>query len=311
MKRASRAVGLVAAVPVLLALACDGTTGTLVVRGGRGVDSGSDVDGMQGTGGASLGSGGTSPGAGGASLGSGGSATAGRSPAPGVTWQAQLSGAVDPSLDVNLFYLDADFTSAAVVSQLRAKGKLVLCYVSAGTFEPWRKDANDFPESVLGQPLADYPREQWLDVRAASVRKLMQARLVAMAMAGCDGVYPSTMEAHLHSTGFDITRSDMVAYAGWFATEIHAHGMSAGLSVSADLIPDVQQAYDWALVIDCLASGCTPWAPVRQSGRAVLQVEFGDSTDTSRVCNAAASLGFDAIIKRPAFDGFRVGCPAG
>jgi hypothetical protein len=229
-----------------------------------------------------------------------------------VTWQAQLSGAVDPSLDVNLFYLDSDFTSAAVVSQLRAKGKLVLCYVSAGTFEPWRKDANDFPESVLGEPLADYPREQWLDVRAPSVRKLMQARLATMAMAGCDGVYPSSLEAHLHSSGFDITRSDMVAYAGWFATEIHAHGMSAGLSVSADLIPDVEHAYDWALAIDCLSSsGCTPWAPVRQSGRAVLLVEFGDSSDTGHVCDAAASLGFDAIIKRPAFDGFRVGCPAG
>ena len=28
----------------------------------------------------------------------------------------------------------------------------------------------------------------------------------------------------------------------------------------------------------------------------------------TRVCDAAAVLGFDAIIKRPAFDGFRLGC---
>jgi len=227
-----------------------------------------------------------------------------------VTWQAQLSGGVDPTLDVDVFYLDADFTGPSVVSELRSKGKLILCYVSAGTFEPWRGDANAFPESVIGEPLADYPREQWLDVRAASVRQLMQARLSAMAKAGCDGVYPSTLDAHLHSSGFAITRDDELAYAGWLATQIHAFGMSAGLSVPADLIADAERAYDWALAIDCLgASGCTPWGRVRQSGRAVLLVEFGDASSAARVCDAAGALGFDAIIKRLAFDGFRVGCP--
>jgi hypothetical protein len=232
-----------------------------------------------------------------------------RAPSPGVTWQAQLSGSVDPTLDVDVFYLDADYTGSAVVSELKSKGKTVLCYVSAGTFEPWRQDANAFPESALGEPLADYPREQWLDVRNPTVRDLMRARLAAMARAGCQGVYPSTLEAHLHSSGFDITREDMLAYASWLSTEIHALGMSAGLSAPGDLVPDAERAYDWALAIDCLTtSGCTPWARVRQSGRAVLLVEFGDASNATRVCDAAAALGFDAIIKRPAFDGFRLGC---
>jgi hypothetical protein len=269
LKRVSRAVRFAAGVSLLLAIACDGTTGTLVVRGGSSATSGRD--------------GGVTAGMDGGASGAGGSASAARAPVPGLTWQAQLSGGVDPTLDVDAFYLDADFSSSTVVTELRSKAKLVLCYVSAGTFEPWRKDANAFPESALGEPLADYPREQWLDVRAASVRDLMRARLAAMAKAGCHGVYPSTLEAHLHTTGFPITRDDVIAYASWLATEIHALGMSAGLSVSADLVPDVERAYDWALAIDCLSSsGCTPWARVRQSGRAVLLVEFGDSSDVSR-----------------------------
>src|SRR5262245_35753048 len=119
-----------------------------------------------------------------------------------MSWQAQLSGSVDATLDVDVFYLDADFTGPDVVSELRSKGKIILCYVSAGTFEPWRDDANAFPQSTLGEPLANYPREQWLDVRAEPVRTLMRARFAAMAKAGCDGVYPSTLEAHLASSGF-------------------------------------------------------------------------------------------------------------
>jgi hypothetical protein len=282
------ALRLAACASLFIATACDGTEGILVSRGTTpGGDAGSPK-----------------AEAGGGSLGRG-------SPSPGVSWQAQLSGAVDPTLGVDLFYVDADFQDAAVLSSLRAGGKLVLCYVSAGTFEPWRDDADDFPADVVGESLENYPREQWLDVRDARVREIMRARIAAMAGAGCDGVNPSTLEAHLQPSGFDLVRTDIIDYAQWFAAEIHAHGMSAGLSVSGDLVPDLQSAYDWALAIDCLSdSGCTPWAPFRQSGRAVLLVEFGDATDAPRVCGAASSLGFDAIIKRPAFDGFRVGCSA-
>jgi hypothetical protein len=286
-----------ASVSLLLALSCDGTEGILVVRGGSAGNAARDGGSVGATGGSSADA--PRP------------VGAGRSPTPGVTWQAQLSGTVDAALDVDVFYLDADFASAAVLSALRAKGKIILCYVSAGTFEPWRDDAGAFPPSTLGDPLANYPREQWLDLRSPEVHDLMRARFAAMASAGCDGVYPSTLDAHLHTTGFDITRADVSEYATFLATEIHAAGMSAGLSAPADLIDEVEVDYDWALAIDCLAaSGCTPWAKVRQSGRAVLLVEFGDASDASRVCNAASTLGFDAIVKRPAFDAFRVGCPA-
>lgn len=285
--------GAVAGVALLFLAACEGTEGTLVVRGG---ELSRDGAGGAGSGGA-------------ASAGSGGSGTLGRSPAPGVTWQAQLSGSVDSTLDVELFYLDADFASPSMLSTLRASGRIVLCYVSAGTFEPWREDANAFPESALGEPLLDYPREQWIDFRDSRVKDILRARLDGMSRAGCDGVYPSTLEAHREASGFDLGRSDVVAYARWLAGEIHARGMSAGLSVSAELVPDVENAYDWALAIDCLAgSGCAPWVPVRQSGRAVLLVEFGGEGDAPRICTAAKSLGFDAIVKRPAFDAFRVGC---
>jgi hypothetical protein len=289
LKYSPRAVRFACGASLVLALSCEGTSGTLVVQADQ--DGQAELDGGH--------------------VGTAGSPGVGRSPLPGVTWQAQLSGSVDTSLNVDLFYLDADFTSSAAVSELRAKGKIVLCYSSAGTYEPWRDDANDFPESVLGEPLADYPREQWLDVRAPEVRALMHARFAALKRAGCDGVYPSTLEAHLHASGFPITRDDMIAYANWLATEIHLAGMSAGLSAPADLVPDVEARYDWALTIDCLtSSGCAAWVPVRQSGRAVLLVEYGDASDAPRICGAAGPLGFDALVKRPAFDGVRVPCPA-
>jgi hypothetical protein len=41
----------------------------------------------------------------------------------------------------------------------------------------------------------------------------------------------------------------------------------------------------------------------------VFVVEIGTAADASRVCPAAAALGFAAIIKDDNYTSFRVGCP--
>ena len=62
-------------------------------------------------------------------------------PALGATWQVQLTGPLDASFDVAVYDVDLFDTTAAQVAALRAAGRRVICYVSVGTYEPWRPDA--------------------------------------------------------------------------------------------------------------------------------------------------------------------------
>ena len=104
-----------------------------------------------------------------------GSATDRPVPAALSTWQIQLTGALDTTVDVRSYIVDVE-TPAAVIGGLHDAARIVLCYFSAGTVEPFRADASRFPASSLGAPLADYPDERWVDIRDPTVRAIMQFR---------------------------------------------------------------------------------------------------------------------------------------
>src|SRR3989442_9601529 len=61
-------------------------------------------------------------------------------PTPGTTWQWQLQGTVDLSVEAQVYDIDVD-NSGQVVAALHAKGRRVVCYFEAGTQENWRPDA--------------------------------------------------------------------------------------------------------------------------------------------------------------------------
>jgi len=65
-------------------------------------------------------------------------------PAPGLSWQWQLSGRVDISFRVDVYDVDGVETPAATMDELHAGGAKVVCYVSAGSWERWRPDAGVF-----------------------------------------------------------------------------------------------------------------------------------------------------------------------
>jgi hypothetical protein len=225
------------------------------------------------------------------------------------SWQAQLSGTIDPELAVELFYLDADFTERTALEAVRARGAHYVCYLSAGSFEPWREDADEFPAPVLGLALPDYPREQWLDIRDETVRALMLRRVEALALKGCEGVVPASLAVHVADTGFELTLDDALEYASWLASRIHVAGMSAALIAPLDLTTTLVGDFDWGLAVDCLdPSGCAAFQPFTEQGKSVLHVEFGDAETAPALCRAARDAGFEALIKRESFDAFRIAC---
>jgi hypothetical protein len=230
-------------------------------------------------------------------------------PVPGASWQVQLSGALDTSLDVAIYDVDLD-TAIGTIDALRAAGRKVICYISVGTHEPWRDDASSIPAAAIGQPLAGYPDERWLDTRDATVRSIMAARLDVAAAKGCDGVDLSSVSPAGADTGFPLTHMDAADYARFLAGEAHARGLGAGLGGGSDIAADVQPDLDWAFAETCLASGtCGAYSAFVAARKAVFSVVFGTAADVPTACPAAREAGLNALIKNRSLDAFRVPCP--
>src|SRR5687767_3273706 len=70
-------------------------------------------------------------------------------PAPGTSWQWQLTGTIDTSLDVVMYDVDLFDAPDDVLTRLRADQRIVICYFSAGSHEDWRPDAADFPAAAI------------------------------------------------------------------------------------------------------------------------------------------------------------------
>jgi Glycoside-hydrolase family GH114 len=235
----------------------------------------------------------------------------GATPAATGTWQIQLQGQLDTSFDVQVYNVDIE-TPASVIADLHAAGRTVNCYFSAGTVEAFRNDASQFPSSAIGNALPNYPDERWVDVRDATVRSIMQARVSRAAAAGCDGVHSSGLDGFQEPTGLTLTRDDQLAYDRWLADLCHGLGLSIGI-VDGDLAlrQDLLAVFDWTVGWSCLAasSPCDVTSPFVQAKKPAYLVEIGDASRVGQVCPLAKTLGLSAIIKNQSLDAFRVGCP--
>ena len=67
-------------------------------------------------------------------------------PAVNTTWQWQLAGeSIDQSLDVAMYDIDLFETDKSVVASLHERGRIVVCYISAGSWEEWRPECSAVP----------------------------------------------------------------------------------------------------------------------------------------------------------------------
>jgi hypothetical protein len=97
-------------------------------------------------------------------------------------------------------------------------GRKVICYFSAGTYEPGRLDISHLPSSVKGHHLADWPDEKWLDIRSQTVKDIMVARIATAKARHCDGVEPDNVDGYQdHKSGFPLTAHDQIQYNTFLA----------------------------------------------------------------------------------------------
>ncbi len=229
-------------------------------------------------------------------------------PHPGTSWQWQLTGAIDASLDVQMYDIDLFDAPQPVIDRLHADGRIVICYFSAGSWEEWRPDAGDFPAEVLGNPLEGWAGEQWLDIRRLDLLgPIMAARLDLAAQKHCDGVEPDNVDGYSNKTGFPLSYADQIAYNTWLAAQAHTRCLSIGLKNDLEQIDDLLPHFDWALNEECFSyDECELLLPFVQANKAVFGVEY--ELATSQFCPQANALNFDFLKKNWDLDAWRVAC---
>lgn len=225
-----------------------------------------------------------------------------------TSWQWQLSGKIKQSYDVDMYDIDMFETEASLVSSLHDQGKKVMCYISAGSWEEWRPDAELFPASVIGKPLAGWHGEKWLDIRRLDILgPILQARLDACKAKGFDGVEPDNIDGYTNDTGFPLTYQDQLEFNIFLANEAHARGLSIGLKNDLDQIPDLLPFFDWALNEQCFQfNECDKLMPFITNGKAVFHVEY--KTGLKKFCPEANEMNFNSLKKRRNLNAWRKAC---
>jgi hypothetical protein len=228
------------------------------------------------------------------------------------TWQWQLQGDIDTSHDVDVYDIDLFDTPDAVFDELRAEGRNVVCYFSAGSFEEWRDDADRFDLDDLGTPLDGWDDERWIDIRSATVRAVMESRLDLAAERGCHGVEPDNVTAFSNDTGFDITTDEQLDYNRFLAAAARERGLLIGLKNALDLIPDLVDVFDFAVNEQCHEyDECDAYAPFVEDGKPVFNAEYGQRyvDDPAALCARSRELGLRTLVLPLDLDGsFRIAC---
>jgi hypothetical protein len=232
-------------------------------------------------------------------------------PAAGLTWQWQLTGKLDLELQTDVIDLDLD-VGRSVVEYYHDRGTKVICYISVGSYENWRTDADRFPKEVLGNDYEGWSGEKWLDIRRIDLLSpIMLARLDECAGKGFDAVEPDNMQIWDNNTGFPLTYDDQLRYSLWLAGEAHQRGLAIGQKNAPDQTKDLVESFDFAITEDAFYYG---WAeemlPYIKAGKPVFAAEYTDLPgDFEAFCSFSNQLGFSTILKHRDLDAWLQVCP--
>lgn len=233
----------------------------------------------------------------------------------GATWTWQLLGEVDTSVDADVYDVDLFDVSDETIATLHADGRTVVCYFSAGSFEDWRPDADEFDPDGLGSPLDGWEDERWLDVRSAGVLSVMEARLDLAVERGCDGVEPDNVDGYANDSGFDLTAEDQLAFNRAIADAARERGLLVGLKNDLDQVVDLVDAFDFAVNEQCHEyDECDLLDPFVAAGKPVFNAEYASEyvDDPDELCAAARSQGLRTLVLPLDLDAsFRISCDDG
>ena len=229
-------------------------------------------------------------------------------PTKGTTWQWQLSGAIDTSVNAPVFDIDGEQNTAATVAALHAKGAKVICYFDAGGWENYRADATSFPEVVKGNTVGGWPDEKWLDIRRLDILiPIMEKRVQDCVTKGFDAIEPDLMDGYTNKTGFPLTYQDQLNYNRALADLGHKYGLGVALKNDPEQVKDLVNNFDFVIVEECAQyNECSEYKPFSDAGKAVLHVEYQGTLDS--FCPTTKAMGFSSMKKKLDLTSWREVC---
>jgi hypothetical protein len=229
-------------------------------------------------------------------------------PALNTSWQWQIGSLPSASslLNVQMYDVDGEDASAALVTTMHSKGIKAVCYFSAGTYENWRGDAKSFPASVQGKGNG-WPGEKWLDIRAAALKPVMTARIQMCKDKGFDAIEPDNIDGYTNSTGFPLTAADQLSYNEWLANTAHSFGLAAALKNDGDQVKQLVPFFDFDINEQCAQySECGNLTPFVQANKAVFEAEY--SGTQSKACSTLNADNFNGAFFNQDLTGKRTPC---
>ena len=224
-------------------------------------------------------------------------------PTPGTTFEWQLSESVNADIVAAVYDIDAFEATAAQVDSLHRLGRKVIAYLSVGTLEDWRPDADQFPSGIVGKKYDGWKGERWLDVRQIDqLAPMLRARLDMIKNKGFDGVEPDNLDGYEAKSGFDMQAAHAVAFCRWLSVQAHERGLSIGQKNVPELTPYLIDYFDWALTEDAYAqSWIQELLPYVDQDKAVFAAEYTDEIKEadflSNVCPKADKDRISAVLK--------------
>jgi hypothetical protein len=231
-------------------------------------------------------------------------------PAQRTTWQWQLSGTVRRTVAAQMYDIDMFEATPALVADLHARGRRVVCYIDAGSWERWRPDAGRFPASVIGRPLQGWPGERFVDIRRMrTLAPLLQWRIDRCAAKGFDGVEFDNVASYQERTGFRLTAADQLRFDTWLANHAHRAGLAVALKNDPDQVRALEPYFDMELDEQCFQySECGLLRPFITAGKPVFEVEYGRLAQSGSFCARAHALGFESLRKHLELGPWRIPC---
>lgn len=236
-------------------------------------------------------------------------------PSAQTTWQWQLSGTPNLEYDVEVYDLDLFDTDEAVIEDLHAQGRRVLCYFSGGSSEDWRPDYDRFTRRDKGYKLDGWAGERWLDIRSEDVLQVMLDRLDLAVDKGCDGVEPDNMDGFTNRTGFRLSDEDQLGYNRRLANEAHLRGLAVALKNDGDQATALVDYFDLSVNEQCHEfAECGQLRPFVDDDKPIFNAEYPGSAGAaeskrSSVCERATAAGTRTLmLPLDLDDAFRVAC---
>jgi hypothetical protein len=208
-----------------------------------------------------------------------------------------------------VFDIDLLTNTRGVVRSLNRKHRRVLCYFSAGTNESFRSADQQYPPETRGQALADYPDEQWLDIRRIDkLKPLIERRLDLCESKGFIGADFDNVDGYANASGFPLTAADQLRFNRFLARAAHARGLAAGLKNDLGQVPKLARSFDFAVNEQCFQyHECEVLERnfIRR-GKPVFHVEY--KLKPRAFCPRARKLGFSSLYKKLNLGAFRQAC---